>query len=159
MGDTVQGVVKRAADTATAQIDAKAAQVRSKAESETLKAADAASAAARSFDNGSLQQEAARHVAASLHQAADILGASDLTQVADTARRFTRDNPAVVLGAAALVGFAAVRFLKSSDPMPRASPSDEANPWVGHVSATDPSELRVPGSAGAMRQDVGGNGS
>ena len=52
--------------------------------------------------------------------------------VADAAR-FARRNPLLVLGGAALAGFAAARMVKSAG-VSSSAPGDPADPWSGHLS-------------------------
>lgn len=76
--------------------------------------------AGRAFGADSYQAQAADYLADSLLEAADRIRAQDLDSVAREARDFARRNPAVVLGGAALLGFAAARMLKASEGRDRA---------------------------------------
>ncbi|ABV95890.1 hypothetical protein Dshi_4180 (plasmid) [Dinoroseobacter shibae DFL 12 = DSM 16493] len=134
--------------------------VKDRARSEVETAADAASAAGERFDPDSLQAEAAQQIARGLDQLAVQLRDTDLSGAARSATRFARENPAVTLGGAALLGFAVARFLKASaDPetaaadAPREAGSD---PWTGHVTgpdaetpASDPSRVHTRAYGGA----------
>lgn len=71
--------------------------------------------AGRAFGTDSYQAQAADYLADSLLEAADRIRAQDLDSVAREARDFARRNPAVVLGGAALLGFAAARLLKATE--------------------------------------------
>ena len=51
-----------------------------------------------------------------LRSVSDSLRGKDLDQIVQDAESFARRQPALFLGAAALAGFLAVRFLKSSKP-------------------------------------------
>lgn len=55
--------------------------------------------------------------------------------VADAAG-FARRNPLLVLGGAALAGFAAARVVKSAGVSSRAQ-NDPADPWSGHLSRSE----------------------
>lgn len=46
---------------------------------------------------------------------------------------FARRNPLLVLGGAALAGFAAARMVKSAG-VSSSAPGDPADPWSGHLS-------------------------
>ena len=99
-------------------------------------AADAASAAAAEFDPDSLQHQLTGQVAAHLRGVAGSIGEADIQTVANDVQRFARQNPLMFLGGAALLGFAAARFLKASD---RTQPAPhhahvEVDPWTGHVT-------------------------
>ena len=136
----VRDGIEDAADTAAATLRQEAEKATdaatSHAEEEVSSAANAAAAASGQFEPGSLQAQAADHVAASLHQVAGALRNTDLNQAAGQVTRFARENPALFLGGAALLGFAATRFLKSSDPAPRVTARADTDPWTGHVTAT-----------------------
>lgn len=117
-------------DEAEAATDA----VTARAEYEAATAANAADAASRQFEPGSLQAQAADHVANSLQQVAGALRDTDLNEAAGKVSHFARENPVLFLGGAALLGFAAARFLKASDPTTPARRADDADPWTGHVT-------------------------
>lgn len=111
-----------------------AENVKDRAEDETRRVASAADAAAGEFKSGSLQEQAAQHVATSLEQVAVMIRDADLRQTARQVSQFARENPLVFLGGAALVGFAAARFMKSSGRRNVARSLDD--PWSGHVTST-----------------------
>lgn len=98
-------------------------------------AADAAREAGDKFDAGTLQARAADELAAQLQSVAGVLRETDLSQAASHVSRFARDNPALFIGGAALLGFAAARFFKSSAPesAARRPLGDEPDPWTGHL--------------------------
>lgn len=119
----------------------KASDLKSKAKSEASKLADQARSAAdekvedakdyatdniertaeqirdagRQFGDDSYQAQAADYLASNLSQAADMIRRQDLGSLADDLTSFARRNPAIVLGGAALLGFAAARMLKASE--------------------------------------------
>ncbi|WP_179378794.1 hypothetical protein [Jannaschia marina] len=90
---------ERAKLDATARIDETAGNIRD---------------AGRQFGADSYQAQAADYLADNLMHAADRIRAQDLDSIAHDASDFARRNPAVVLGGAALLGFAAARLLKAS---------------------------------------------
>lgn len=92
--------VEDAKDYATSNIDRTADQIRD---------------AGRQFGDDSYQAQAADYLASNLSQAADMIRRQDLGSLAEDLTSFARRNPAVVLGGAALLGFAAARMLKASE--------------------------------------------
>lgn len=77
--------------------------------------ADSIRSAGREFGADSYQAQAADYLADNLIEAAARIRAQDLDSIAREATDFARRNPAVVLGGAALLGFAAARLLKASE--------------------------------------------
>ncbi len=63
-----------------------------------------------------------------LSQAAQHLRHTDISTLAQEAGDFAKRNPALVLGGAALIGFAAARFLKAGPAEPPSKQS--ADPWT-----------------------------
>lgn len=57
--------------------------------------------------------EYARKAAEGMDRFSDSLKGKDLEELADDARRAVRQHPAIAVGAAAVIGFALARFLKS----------------------------------------------
>lgn len=131
--------------------DAAAGEMANRAGERVENAADAARAAGDEFDAGSLQARAADELAAQLQSVAGVLRETDLSQAAGQVSRFARENPALFLGGAALLGFAAARFLKSSAPehRSRATVAQETDPWTGHVH----------GAGGARSDDLASRGA
>lgn len=84
-------------------------------------------AARNAFDPASLQTEAVRQVIDVLAEVAVDLCRSDTRTVADYAGAAARRNPALVLGGAAVAGFAATRLLKTSDDPVSIAP--DVDPW------------------------------
>jgi hypothetical protein len=93
------------------------------------KAADAAEAAASDYSDDSLQARAARQVADQVEGLAAQLRSADFATVARDASDFARKNPALFIGGAALLGFAATRFLKARDPARVDYGDAEHDPW------------------------------
>ena len=115
------------------------ARIRNHAADEVNQAAQAAFSAAGAFDPGTVQAQAARQIAQSLESLAHQVRTTDLADTVDRVSGFARRNPAVFIGAAALAGFAATRFLKARDPSPTTGPSNIDDPWAaasGHQGHT-----------------------
>jgi len=93
-------------------------------------AASAADAAAAEFGSDSLQARAAHQIADQVERVANRLRASDLSSVTRDVTTFARENPALFIGGAALIGFAATRFLKARSPNDAASDIGQADPWA-----------------------------
>ncbi len=70
--------------------------------------------------NNAIAADYARKVAQGVERFSSRMKAKDVAEIADDARTVVRENPALVVGAAALVGFALARYLKGG------SGSDEA---------------------------------
>ncbi len=92
--------------------------------------ANAADAAASEFEPGSLQARAAQQVADQVEGFANKLRSSDLQTVTRDVSDFARKNPALFIGAAAMLGFAATRFLKARDPQRVDYHHDDSDPWA-----------------------------
>lgn len=103
------------ADEARATADARVEDVKHEATDRIHETAANIRSAGREFGQDSYQAQAADYLADNLMEAADRIRAQDLDSVAREATAFARRNPAVVLGGAALLGFAAARLLKASD--------------------------------------------
>lgn len=122
--------------------------VAQKAEQRVSTAADAAAAASAEFEPGSLQAQATQQVAAHLTDVANRISHTDFDQAAGKVTQFARENPLMFLGGAALVGFAAARFLKASDRTTTVSRTPSEDPWTGYVSAADTAPQGDPMSRG-----------
>ena len=139
IAERAQGAAVDALDTARdAAVDAARTHVDAAtdhAEAHAETAAEAASRASDAFDAGSPQAKVADQVAAGLGDVATALRDTDLEAATAKATHFARVNPVLFLGGAALLGFAAVRFLKASDPAPRQTAArSQDDPWTGHVT-------------------------
>ncbi|WP_425038136.1 hypothetical protein [Primorskyibacter sp. S187A] len=97
---------------------------------EAEQTADALHRAADAFDAGSIQTAALSQLAQTVNDMADTLREKPLDALIDDVAVFARKNPAIVLGGAALAGFAAARFLKAPDVRPA-----QDDPWSGHLDA------------------------
>lgn len=151
--------VEKAADKATEmarrEAETAADAVTGHAEREVSSAAKAAAAASEEFTPGTPQAHAADHLAGSLHQVADVLRETDLNKAAGQVTRFARENPVLFLGGAALLGFAAGRFLKATDPAATSRSMDPGDPWTGHVTSAAASHAD-PATSGTGSYTNGG---
>ena len=103
------------ADQARAAADDRVEDFKGEATHRISETADNIRSAGREFGADSYQAQAADYLADNLMQAADRIRAQDLDTIARDATDFARRNPAIVLGGAALLGFAAARLLKASE--------------------------------------------
>ncbi|SDY74352.1 hypothetical protein SAMN05444004_10323 [Jannaschia faecimaris] len=120
LGTQARAKAEKLADQAKVAAGAKADDVKDKAGHRISDTADTIRNAGREFGADSYQAYAADYLADSLNKAAERIRTHDLEGVALEASAFARRNPAVVLGGAALLGFAAARLLKASDSRGRA---------------------------------------
>ncbi|MFP7673851.1 hypothetical protein ACG74X_10920 [Marivita sp. S0852] len=95
--------------------------------------ADAAQRASDAFDPGSLQAAALAQLAQGIEGMAQTLRDRSIDGLVDDVAVFARRNPVLFLSGAALAGFAAARFLKSS---PTHADDDVHDPWTDHLSNT-----------------------
>ncbi len=129
-------LASKATQAAKAEAGVQAETARQAAVVEAEAATEAARAATDAYPEGSLQHRAGEQVAQSLDAAAKALREADMAAMAQNAAAFARRNPLLVLGGAAVAGFAAARFLKASDPAPIASNIDHGpDPWTGHLAS------------------------
>lgn len=105
-----------AQDTIYREATHRAEQAKSGAAKKVQDAADAASAAAAQFNPNTFQAEAVRRVAEGIEGVANQIRTSDLDTIVREVSGFARRNPLLYIGAAAVVGFAATRFLKATSP-------------------------------------------
>jgi len=118
------------------EADRAAASVRDTAVEKARNVANAADAAAAEFDANSIQARAAQQVADQVESLANKLRSSDLATVTRDVSDFARKNPALFIGGAALLGFAATRFLKARDPQRIDYGSKSEDPWMSHPQHT-----------------------
>lgn len=121
---------------------AQAESAKHAAAQEVQAAANAAEAAATELDPASPQAQAVQQVADHIEEVAAKLRTADLRHLANQTTEVARQNPLLFIGGAALLGFAAARFLKARDPMP-ASAAFEADPWA--ASASNPLKSNITG--------------
>ncbi|WP_088622978.1 hypothetical protein [Oceanicola sp. 22II-s10i] len=88
--------------------------VKNHAASETSKMAEALRAAASDLQDGSIQERLVGRLAENVADAADGLRDRDIDDIGRDFSEYARRNPLFFLGGAALVGFAAGRFLKAT---------------------------------------------
>ena len=138
--------IKRATDDAAGSLKNEADEMvddaTARAETEARRAADAASAASEEFQPGTPQPQATDYVADAMNQVAGAIQDTDLDQATRQVARFARENPVLFLGGAALLGFAAGRFLKSSGPATPTRTAEDDDPWSGHVRPSVPAQPR-----------------
>ncbi len=112
--------VKNAADT-----------VKADAANEVSNVAEAAEAARDTLPEDHVADPMLDHAVQALGQVAEHLKSTDIDALAHQASDFARRNPALVLGGAALLGFAAARFLKAGPQ--RAVATAPQDPWTDHL--------------------------
>lgn len=115
MTEKAKAEASKLADQARAAADDRVESVKSDAVDRIDETAQNIRSAGREFGADSYQAQAADYLADNLIEAADRIRAQDLDSVAREMTDFARRNPAVVLGGAALLGFAAARLLKASE--------------------------------------------
>jgi ElaB/YqjD/DUF883 family membrane-anchored ribosome-binding protein len=126
-GDKASEVIVEVKDEAAVIVEKAGAGAKSAAGSGKDMAADAMSGladAARQMagkledgkpDSGNARAaEFARKAADSMERFSTKLRDKEVDEIADDARNIVRDNPAIAVGAAAVIGFALARFLKGS---------------------------------------------
>ncbi len=131
-----QDLGQEAKDAVYSEAERKAEAVRDEAAARVTNAANAADAAAAEFDADSLQARAAQQVADQVEGLAERLRTADLTTVTHEVSSFARKNPALFIGGAALLGFAATRFLKARDPQRVDHSSTDSDPWGAQNGAS-----------------------
>ena len=125
-GDAAKSRAAELADSAKAQAGSmaekgkslaydKADEFKGQASSEIERTADHVRAAGREFGEDSYAAQAADYLASSLSDAAGAIRSRDMDDVLSELNNFARRNPAVFLGGAALLGFAAARMFKASE--------------------------------------------
>lgn len=130
--DTVKSKLIEQRDALKGQAKTKA---REYAEQGKVKATDTLDSLTRFFDDtaGALDKQLGADVGDYAHRAAqavagftDALKQKDVEELLDDAREAVRRNPAIAIGAAAAVGFALVRLLKSASPAEESAPAARA---------------------------------
>ncbi|WP_439123959.1 hypothetical protein [Marivita sp.] len=135
--DRATEMANDAKEYAKASAKEQAESARSQAIDEIDDTAEATHAARDEFDTNSLQAAALDHLGAQISSVAATLRDKPVDVMADDVAVFARKNPMLFLGGAAVVGFAAARFLKSGN---TAQNSDSAadDPWSGHLNYAEP---------------------
>lgn len=129
--DRAGRLAEDARDTVTDAARQQGAQVRDAAVDEADHVADAARDARRHFDSSSLQAEALKAVQHQIEGVTQRLRDRPVEDLIDDAAVFARRNPLLVLGGAAVVGFAAARFLKAE---PRTQHQASEDPWTSAMA-------------------------
>jgi len=144
--DRATEMAEDVADTVAERAKSEAASARDTAAAEAQKAANAAEAAAGELDEGSMQAQALESVARRIDELAEQVRHTDIDRAARMIGDAARRNPLVFIAGAALVGFAATRFLKARDPDRRRDYDRGADPWdyqgQGEGVAADPLAYR-----------------
>lgn len=117
------------ADAVKAEARQAAEDLSNEAADRATRAANAADAAAAEFNSDSIQARAAQQIAEQVEGFASRLRTADLTSITTDVSTFARKNPALFIGGAALLGFAATRFLKARDPHRIDYASTDSDPW------------------------------
>lgn len=133
------------ADSARRQAHDYGEQSKNYAASETNKVAEALRRASQDLSEGSPQERFVGRLAEGLAEGADHLRGKDVSELGQELTSFARRNPAMFLGGAALLGFAASRFLKSS--AEGHEPEAPRYPAPAPASAGGPAPMPVPPSA------------
>lgn len=120
----------RAANLARRELQQREEDARSSAAQRVQEAADAADAAAEQFPAGSVQAQAVQQVADQIEGFAHSLRTTDVSSSMRQVSNFARENPAIFLAGAAIIGFAATRFLKARSPAEAASQQAFNDPWT-----------------------------
>lgn len=126
------------------EVENAAETLRDKTAAEITAAANAADAAASKFSADSLQARAAQQVADQVDELATRLRTTDLGAVTRDVSTFARKNPAMFIGGAALIGFAATRFLKARDPQRVDYTTAEGDPWTANSARQTTRGYDVP---------------
>lgn len=118
-----------AKDAVYSEAERAASDLRDQTADKVTNAANAAEAAAAEFGDDSLQARAAQQVADQVEGLATRLRSADLNTMTRDVSRFARNNPALFIGGAALLGLAATRFLKARGPDHAGYSSGPSDPW------------------------------
>lgn len=148
-----------AASAARAEAEEQVDEARGKAAGEVDKVADALRKAAHDLRDGSPQARVIGQVAEGLADAAETFRTKDLVEVGHDITDLARRNPVMFLGGAALLGFAATRFVRASsrrgtgDTFARHRGDDRdygrSGPQMYRGDATAPRDYTRPGASGS----------
>lgn len=136
------------AEQARSQAYAQGEHYRDYAADETGKVAEALRRASQDLSSGSPQERFVGQIADGVADAADRMRGMSLNDIARDTSTFARTHPAAFLGGAALIGFAAARFLKASS----RDEDDEDELYL-------PPATRAPAPAAAVRPAPGASPS
>jgi hypothetical protein len=119
---------------------------------ETREVASALRSAAESLRHGSPQERALNTMAAQLEEFGDTIHSKSVGAMFDDINGFARRNPAMFLGAAALIGFAAARFARATSS--GASDSHDTSAAPKNRSVNTESKAQPPGAGGMPGSSV-----
>lgn len=114
-GASVKDAAQNAAEAAQAEVTARTTRAKDGVASEINDTASALRRAADDVRDGSPQGTVFSYLADNLAEVADSVKGQDVSDMVGTCNDFARRNPLAFLGGAALLGFAATRFMKASD--------------------------------------------
>ncbi|SFB11320.1 hypothetical protein SAMN05421688_2961 [Poseidonocella pacifica] len=113
--DRYSDIAQEARATAREALSTAERYAQDQAAGEAERVANAADAAAAEFDAGSFEAAAIGKIADEFEGVAARIRSTDLATATHEVTNFARKNPALFLGGAALLGFAAARFLKARE--------------------------------------------
>ncbi|MBD3665921.1 hypothetical protein ACFQD0_19460 [Sulfitobacter aestuariivivens] len=113
---TASSMAQDAAESAKATLAAKSTEAKDGLAGEMHDTAAALRRAAHEMRDGSPQGSTFSYLADGLADMADSVKDQDVSDVPGIVNNFARNNPMAFLGGAALLGFAATRFAKASEP-------------------------------------------
>jgi hypothetical protein len=131
LSETVAEAAKDLKGSARDVVERKAHVAKDAAVEKADQFAAAAEAAERQFDPSSMQAEALRVASEQISDAMDHIRNKPVDELIDDAALFAKRNPLLVLGGAALAGFAAARFFKAGGNKTERWTSTD--PWKGHL--------------------------
>lgn len=114
VAEKAKSAAKEAAQSVKEEAHAQAVGAKDNVAGEVKSVASALRTASNEMRDGSPQERAMGQIAETLADVSDSIRDQDLGEMATTAISFARRNPLVFLGGAALLGFTAARFAKSS---------------------------------------------
>lgn len=120
-GSTIGSVAADIKDAASHKFGEAVTEVRARADGAKADVADevkdvakALRRASEELRGGSAQERTLGQISSSLADASDAIRDKDLGEIVNMASRIARENPALFLGGAALLGFAVSRYAKAS---------------------------------------------
>ena len=156
LADQSKEIAGEAVSAASGYASEKAENAKGAVADEISGTADALRKAAGSMRTGSPQERTFGQIADSLADASETLRDKDLGTLVGDVTRFARSNPMAFLGGAALLGFAAVRFVKASAETGTSAAAGHAHarpstpPYAPRTSPNAPSpNAATPRSQGA----------
>ena len=159
--EDVKTTAKAAVDDLKSEARDRAHAAKDSVAEEVSSVASALRTAAHELRSGSPQERTLGQIADGLADASDAIRDKDLGEIVHDVSDFARRNPAVFLGASALLGFAATRFAKASSSGRDASDASFSMPAsTGNLasgSASGGYQGTASGSYSADRTSAGGN--